>query len=191
MLLGDLSLDGTEGLVVGELGAGHGRLTEVFGLTTNYRYFIFDVTPALFVSQWYIKALFPGEKVFEFRHFENFDDIRDELQKSRFAFFTANQIENLPRESLDLFVNMNSLGEMRIEQINNFLHYIDQLTKFAFFSRQYVYWTNPADHVTVTKKTFAMPVQWHLGLDKIDDIHPNFFNQIWRKRALGAVGATR
>jgi hypothetical protein len=58
MLLDALSLDGTEGLVVGELGAGHGRLADVFGRTTNYRYFIFDVTPALFVSHGTSKRCF-------------------------------------------------------------------------------------------------------------------------------------
>src|SRR5450432_4080191 len=61
MILDQLKLSGQEGLVVGELGAGHGRLAEVFGRTTNYRYFIFDIAPALYVSEWYIKKIFPGE----------------------------------------------------------------------------------------------------------------------------------
>src|SRR5215831_12232354 len=156
MLLEAASLSADGGLVVGELGAGHGRLAEVFGRTTNFRYFIFDVTPALFVSQWYIKALFPDENIFEFRHFDDFAEIRDELKECRFAFFTANQIEKLPPDSLDLFINMNSLGEMQLEQISNFIYHIDRLTTGAFLSRQYLHWTNPLDLVTVTKSSFAM-----------------------------------
>jgi len=182
MLLEGLSLSGNENLVVAEIGAGHGRLAEVFANTTNYRYFIFDITPALFVSQWYIKALFPKEKVFQFRHFDEFAEIRDELGECRFAFFTANQIEKLPPDSLDLFINMNSLMEMQIDQILNFLRHIDRLSKVAFLSRQRQNWVNRLDHRTVSKDTFSMPERWRLILDKVDDIHPDYFNQLWRRQ---------
>lgn len=181
MLLEALSLKADEGLIVGELGAGHGRLAEIFGRTTNFRYFIFDITPALFVSQWYIKALFPNEKIFEFRHFDDFAEISDELQECRFAFFTSNQIEKLPSDYLHLFINMNSLGEMQIDQIQNFLHHIDRLTTMAFLSRQWLHWVNPIDHITLTKDTFTMRSRWRLILDKVDDIYPDFFNQIWKR----------
>ena len=181
MLLNALSLGGGEKLVVGELGAGHGRLAEIFGLTTNFRCFTFDITPALYVSQWYIKSRFPKEKVFEFRHFDDFAEIRDELQECRFAFFTANQIEKLPNACLDLFVNMNSLMEMQADQIRNFLHHIDRLTRVAFLSRQLQHWVNTLDHHAVTKSTFAMHDRWQLVLDTVDDIHPDYFNQIWKR----------
>ncbi|HJZ66300.1 MAG TPA: putative sugar O-methyltransferase, partial [Candidatus Acidoferrum sp.] len=116
MLLEASELNGDEALCVAELGAGYGRLAEVFGRTTNYRYIIFDITPALYVSQWYIKRIFPEEKIFEFRHFDSFSEIESELKKSRFAFFTSNQIELMPDGICDLFINMNSLMEMRPEQ---------------------------------------------------------------------------
>ena len=64
MLLKASELNGDEALCVAELGAGYGRLAEVFGRTTNYRYMIFDITPALYVSQWYIKRIFPEEQIF-------------------------------------------------------------------------------------------------------------------------------
>lgn len=179
MLLENISCNGNEGHIVAELGAGHGRLAEVFGRTTNYRYYIFDITPALYVSQWYTKETFPDEKIFEFRQFEKFDEIRDELQECRFAFFTANQIEKIPDDHIQLFINMNSLTEMRVDQIKNFLGQIDRLTTTAFLSRQWLKWENPLDKHSVAKDTFSMNGRWKLGLDKIDDIYPDFFNQIW------------
>jgi putative sugar O-methyltransferase len=182
MLIQALSLNGNEGLTIGELGAGHGRLTEVFGLTTNFRYFIFDITPALYVSQWYIKELFPNEKIFEFRHFDDFDEIRDELEECRFAFFTSNQIEKIPDDSLSLFINMNSLMEMQVDQIRNFLHHIDRLTTGAFLSRQWQRWVNPVDKIEVSKDSFAMARRWRPLLDQTDEIYPEFFNQIWKRR---------
>jgi putative sugar O-methyltransferase len=179
MLLENLSCQGNEGFIVGELGAGHGRIAEVFGHTTNYRYYIFDITPALYVSQWYIKAVFPDERIFEFRHFENFDEIRDELQECRFAFFTANQIEKIPDDHLHIFINTTSLMEMRIDQIRNFLSQIDRLTTKAFLSRQFLKWKNPLDKISIAKDTFRMNSRWELSLDKVDDIYPDFFNHIW------------
>jgi len=181
MLLKALSLKGNEALIVGELGAGHGRLAEVFGQTTNFRYFIFDITPALFVSQWYIKAIFPNEKIFEFRHFDNFSDIQKELDECRFAFFTSNQIEKLPSDYINLFINLNSLAEMRLNQINNFLQQIDRVTLLAFMSRQQLASINPVELVSLSKDNYKMPERWRLILDNADEIFPSFFNQIWRR----------
>lgn len=183
MLLESLSLNGNEKFVVGELGAGHGRLAEVFGLTTNYSYIIFDITPALFVSQWYVKKLFPNEKIFEFRHFNEFNEIKDELQKSRFAFFTSNQIEKLPDDYFNLFINMNSLQEMRTDQIQNFLHQIDRITTKAFLSRQMIDSCNIIESVHLTKDSFRLPDRWQVIVDKVDDIYPIYFNQVWRRRS--------
>ena len=181
MLLKASELNGDEPLCVAELGAGHGRLAEVFGRTTNYRYMIFDITPALYVSQWYIKRIFPEEQIFEFRHFDSFSQIESELNKSRFAFFTANQIELMPDGICDLFINMNSLMEMRPEQIKNFLHHIDRLTQRSFLSRQWVSWRNPEDGNTVGKGDFALGPGWKLSLDHLDTIYPDLFNQVWTR----------
>lgn len=181
MLLKASELNGNEALCVAELGAGYGRLAEVFGRTTNYRYMIFDITPALYVSQWYIKRIFPEEKIFEFRHFDSFSEIESELNNSRFAFFTANQIELMPDGICDLFINMNSLMEMRPEQIKNFLHHIDRLTQRSFLSRQWVSWRNPEDGNTVGKGDFALGPGWKLSLDHLDTIYPDLFNQVWTR----------
>jgi putative sugar O-methyltransferase len=181
MLLSTLKLTGQEGLSVAELGAGHGRLAEIFGRTTNYRYFIFDITPALFVSQWYTKRIFPGERIFEFRHFESFSEIESELQDCRFAFFTPNQIELIPDDAFHVFINMNSLMEMRPDQVRNFLNQIDRLTTRAFLSRQWLKWRNPDEGHSLVKEDFALSDRWRVALDQIDDIFPEFFNQIWQR----------
>lgn len=183
MLMEPLSLDGRENLMVMEIGAGHGRLAEVFGKTTNYKYVIFDITPALYVAQWYITKLFPDEKVFQFRHFDNFKEVEQELSECRFAFLTPNQIEYFPDGYFDLCVNMNSLGEMRLDQVENYLYHIDRLTTKGFMSRQEFHDKSKNEWLEgFPKETFALPTErWKLLVDKIDDFHPYFFNQIWRK----------
>lgn len=181
ILLNALQLKGRENLVVAELGAGYGRLAEIFGRTTNYRYLIFDITPALAVSQWYIKSIFPNERIFEFRHFDSFAEVEAELSECRFAFFTPNQIELIPDNAFDLFVNMNSLMEMRPDQVRNFLNHIDRLTTGAFMSRQWLKWRNPDEGHTFVKEDFALSERWRISLDQIDDIFPEFFNQVWQR----------
>jgi putative sugar O-methyltransferase len=181
LLLDQLSLTGQEGLIVGELGAGHGRLAEVFGRTTNYRFYIFDIAPALYISHWYIKKIFPHEKIFSFRPFDHWSEVRDEVAASRFAFFTANQIELVPNDSIQLFINMNSLMEMRRDQINNFLKQIGRLTTKGFLSRQWLRWRNHLDDLTVEKDDFVLTDGWRKVLDCVDDIYPEFFNQIWER----------
>ncbi|MBV8166466.1 MAG: hypothetical protein JO021_06705, partial [Alphaproteobacteria bacterium] len=101
---------------------------------------------------------------------------------SRFAFFTANQIEAFPDGYADAFINLNSLMEMRREQIANFLGHIDRLTKRAFLSRQWLTWRNPRDGITVATDDFTPGAAWRKGLDRIDDIHPEMFNHVWLRR---------
>jgi putative sugar O-methyltransferase len=182
-ILSAIQAKGNEGLVVGELGAGYGRLAEIFGRTTNYRYVIFDVTPALFVSQWYIKQLFPNEKIFEFRTFEHFSEIEAELRESRFAFFTANQIELLPNGYVDIFINVNSLMEMKLEQIKNFLRHIDRVTRQLFFSQQWFKWENTFDKIVVRKEDFTLNSNWKITVEMANEVFPLFFVQIWKKLA--------
>jgi putative sugar O-methyltransferase len=185
MLLESFSLDGTENLAVMEIGAGHGRLAEVFGKTTNYRYVIFDITPALYVAQWYITRLFPDAKIFTFRHFEDFKEVEQELAESRFAFLTPNQIECFPDGYFDLSINMNSLGEMRLDQVANYVVHIDRLTKKGFLSRQELHEkSNNLWLEKFPKEVFNMPCErWDLVVDKIDDFHPYFFNHVWKRKA--------
>lgn len=176
-----LNLQGVENKIVGELGAGHGRLAEIFGKTSNYKHFIFDITPALYVSQWYIKKIFPNEKIFEFRPFNNFEDIQEELENARFAFFTSNQIEKIPNDFLDIFINLKSLAEMPKQVVNNFLDQIGRSTREAFFSSQQITSKNPVEKEAYTKESFAMSDKWKLALDEVDDVYPIYFNQIWSK----------
>jgi len=174
-------MDGSEELVVGERGGGSGRLAEVFGLTTNYRYVIIDITPALYVSQWYIERRFPDEKIFHFRPFASFAEIEAELSESRFAFFTANQIELLPAKYFDLFVNVNSLMEMQHEQRANFLVQIQRVTRSPFFSQQWLRWENPLDRITVAQDDFKLGKDWVIAYEAANAIHSELFVQIWRR----------
>jgi putative sugar O-methyltransferase len=167
-------------LVIGELGAGHGRLPHVFHMTANVRYLVFDIAPALLVSQWYISSLFPDQKVFRFRPFERFEQVAGEVEEARFAFFSANQLELLPERYFDLFINVCSLMEMRLDSIAHYFREIDRTTRGAFYTKQWIVQENRDDGVVIRKEDYPVPARWRRILDREDPIHPRLFEQLWR-----------
>ena len=173
-----------QSLTFAELGAGHGRLAEMIGRFTNSRYLIFDIPPALAVSQWYVQQLFPNERTFQFREFSSWDEIKNEVDSCRFAFFTPNQIKYLSHRSVDVFINFCSLMEMRREQISWFLDRIGQITRRSFMSKQYYAWNNIVDGIVVTKSDLAMKANFELVYDKPDEINEDLFVQLWTRREL-------
>ncbi|CQD22844.1 hypothetical protein BN000_05744 [Mycobacterium europaeum] len=102
---------------VGEIGAGSGRLAQVFAEKLHGQYVIFDIPPALYVSQWYLSQLFPNKKIFRFRPFDDFSTIQPELSSANIAFFTANQITKFPDRYFDAMLSISTLPEMSREQV--------------------------------------------------------------------------
>jgi len=181
-LFQEASITRDECLTFAELGAGHGRLAEMIGRFTNSRYFIFDIPPALAVSQWYVQQLFPSERIFRFREFSSWGEVESEVNSSRFGFFTPNQLKYLSHKSVDVFINLCSLMEMRREQISWFLDRIGQITRHCFMSKQYYTWKNIADGIVVTKSDFAMKPDFDLVYDQPDEINEDLFVQLWTRR---------
>jgi hypothetical protein len=88
----------------------------------------------------------------------------------------------MPNDIFNMFVNLNSLAEMRLDQIKNFIDKINKSTSATFFSRQQIKSINPIELQPLSKGDFAMPEMWRLILDTQDAIHPQYFNQIWQKQ---------
>ena len=101
---------------VAELGAGYGRLAYVFLKSEMCKqYVIADIPPALYVSQRYLRVVFPELRFFRFRPFEDFSEVADEFESSKVCFLTPDQLERLPAKYFDLFITISSLQEMKME----------------------------------------------------------------------------
>lgn len=174
-----LSANSEKPIVIGELGAGHGRLAHMFAMSTNCRYMIFDIAPALLVSQWYIKNLFPDEKIFCFRHFDRYEDIEEEISNCKFAFFASSQLGKMPPKYFDIFINVCSLMEMRIDTINYFFREIDRVTQRFFYTKQWLLQNNREDNVVIAKEDYPVPANWTNRMESIDPINQRLFQQIW------------
>jgi putative sugar O-methyltransferase len=171
---------------IAELGAGYGRLAHVALTNPNNRYFVFDIPPALFVSQWYLSRLFPDRKVFSFRHFESFESVAAELEASDIVFATPNQMALFPERYFDVFASISTLPEMSLAQISNYLTLIARLTARTVYLKQWRQWTNEKDKFDFSYDHLVLPPEWNLRRDATDIIQPLFQERIWTRSAPAA-----
>jgi putative sugar O-methyltransferase len=168
--------------MVAEIGAGSGRLAHVYASTQPGTYVIFDIPPALMVSQWYLSEIFKNKKIFFFRPFDNFEDIREELESSHIAFFTANQIAKFPKDYFNLILSISTLPEMRPDQVAMYLELFNQLSSGFIYLKQWRSWKNPLDGTDIKVEDYLIGDSWSLVLDRTDPINPRFFNRVWKKK---------
>jgi putative sugar O-methyltransferase len=169
---------------IAELGAGYGRLAFVFARALPCRYWVFDIPPALHVAQWYLPRVLPGKRVFAFRRFGSFAEVRAELESAELAFFTPNQLEKIPAGYLDAFINVSSLHEMTPEQVRHYLDLIGTRTRSAVYLKQWIRSVNPFDGVTLEKDDYALGDGWSVALDRTDAVQDLFFEKVFVRGGL-------
>ncbi len=116
--------------IISELGGGYGKLA-YFTLKNleSFCYIGFDLPEIIILEAYYLSKCFPersnlfyGEQDFNCKSFNNFDLI----------FMPSYEIEKLENNTVDLFINKNSLGEMEAETVQNYLNYICKSTHYLF-----------------------------------------------------------
>ena len=164
--------------IVAELGAGYGRLGHPLLANRRCRYWVFDIPPALSIAEWYLPRVVPGRRVFPFRPFARYADVRAELESSEIAFFTANQIALLPDDAVDAFVNISSLHEMRSAQIDHYLLQMARTCRQAIYLKQWRSFTNTDDGTIVTRESYRLPGPWRVVRDAPDAVQDLFFELV-------------
>jgi len=116
--------------IICDLGGGYGKLG--YFLTKNLKnscFIDFDIPEVLVLAAYYLIKTYPqkkcllfGEKEFQKSDLENFDLI----------FMPPIEIEKLEENSVDLFVNKNSLGEMKSETAKFYIEKINFCSKIFF-----------------------------------------------------------
>ncbi|RJQ48197.1 MAG: putative sugar O-methyltransferase [Gammaproteobacteria bacterium] len=172
-----------ERAIIGELGAGYGRSAYMFlKASPGMKYVVFDIPPAIYVSQWYLSHVFPDKKIFKVQSFRNFEDIRKGYEQSDIAFFLPEQIELFPDKHFNLFLNISSLGEMRLEQIRNYLFQISRMTHGYFYSKQWVTSVNTGDNMVIRKEEYPVPPGWEIVYSRNTIVQKKFFETLYRIR---------
>lgn len=168
-------------MTVCELGAGYGRTAYLFlQARPRTRYVIVDIPPALAVAQRYLSAVLPQLRVFRFHPFSQFKDVRDELEASALAFLLPHQAAMLPAKSVDLFISISSLQEMRPDQITSYFLLIDRLTRGFFYMKQWKASQNPHDHLTIRQEDYPIPPNWRPLFVRQAPVQVRFFEAMYR-----------
>ncbi len=163
-----------------ELGPGYGRTAYVFlMLQPGCRYILVDIPPALYVAQRYLSKVCTGRKVFEFRPFDEFADVQSEFDGADIIFLTPNQLELLPEKSVDLFVNISSLHEMRMDQIRYFFEEIERLTRKYFYFKQWQETTVPFENQTIKEADYPVGNDWNLIYRQQCKVQLKFFEALY------------
>jgi putative sugar O-methyltransferase len=165
-------------IVAAELGAGYGRLAYVFAVTCTGRYFVFDIPPALYVAQWYLSTLLGDKRVFAFRHFDRFEQVRDELAACDLGFLTPNQLELFPEGYFNAFITISSLHEMTLPQIEHYKKLMTKVTRGLVYLKQWTRSHNALDGLDIDKKAYRLDRCWKVLLDRPDGVQDLFFEMI-------------
>lgn len=174
------SLGGRQVKNVMELGAGYGRTAYVFlKKEPALKYIIVDIPPALYVSQRYLSSQFPSRKVFSFRSFSDYSQIREEFESSDIAFVLPSQLALLPSKTVDLFINISSLQEMRMDQIEYFFGEIVRNTRGCFYMKQWMESRIPYDNIVIRESDYPVGRGWKRLFRRQCSVQAKFFEAMW------------
>ena len=170
----------TKKVIFCELGAGYGRNAYVFlNAFPKGKYIIVDIPPALYVSQEYLSSVFPDKKIFTFRCFDQFCQVEREFQDADIVFLLPDQAKMLPEKYIDLFINISSLQEMQMQQIQEYFKLIDKLTKGYFYSKQWIISKNPEDRIVINKNDYPVPGNWQELYSRQAKVQTYFFEAMY------------
>jgi putative sugar O-methyltransferase len=167
-----------------ELGAGYGRTAHaLLTLRPDFRYVVVDIPPALYVSQRYLSAVYPQRKVFKCRPFNAYADIKSEFESAELAFLLPSQLELLPDECFDLFLNISSLHEMSVAQIRYYFRQIHRLTRQqgCFYLKQWKVSPRIPYHDFVIRREDYPFDEWKVLVEREARVQTHFFEALLEK----------
>ncbi len=164
-----------------ELGAGYGRTAYVFlKALPKVRYIIVDIPPALYIAERYLSEEFPEKKIFRWRDWGSFAEIENEFQNADIVFLLSSQLELLPQKCADMFINISSLQEMRMEQITYYFQQIDRLTSGYFYSKQWKVSKIPYENITINESDYPLRPNWTKIYSRECKVQVRFFESLFR-----------
>lgn len=163
-----------------EIGAGYGRTAYVVLKTLpKSTYTIIDIPLALYIAQEYLSKIFPHEKIFYFRSFKSYKEIKKEFESSRIRFLIPHQIQFLSKKYFHQTINISSFHEMKREQINHFLILIDKLTNGFFYTKQWKR-SQIADNNFIKESEYPIPIKWKKIFQRRHPIQKMFFEALYK-----------
>jgi hypothetical protein len=139
-----------------------------------------DIPPALFVAERYLAGQFGGRRIFRYRSFADYAEVHEEVEAAEIAFFLPTQLVLLPAKSVDLFLNISSLHEMRPEQLEYYFEQIDRVTRGFFYFKQWKVSTIPFEDIVIREADYPVRKHWSRVYWRECAVQTNFFEALFR-----------
>lgn len=164
-----------------ELGPGYGRTAYfIKRFKPDVQYVFVDIPPALYIAQRYMKQVFPKSRIFNFRPFESYNEVRSEIEKADLVFLLPHQMEKLPKKWADMFINISSLHEMIPKQIKYYINQADRLTREYFYFKQWISDKMPEENIVISEKDYPIPKKWKKIYRRNCKVHTSFFESLYK-----------
>jgi putative sugar O-methyltransferase len=170
-------------MLFGELGSGAGGFViTAKRLFPKATFICFDLPATLLISSYNVIMNYPELKIGLYDQFQDMDSIRTEDLENFDVVMLPNWcIEKVENNIFDVFYNLESLSEMDMEIIKNYLDHIERTTKKYFYTvnRNNTIRLRGAAHVPPDDFPFSLNTKIeHAQEDKAID----YFHQILRNR---------
>jgi putative sugar O-methyltransferase len=168
-----------------EIGGGYGRLSwALLEAFPGLRCVMVDVPPALAVAERYMAELYPERRIFRFRHFDDGDEVAEELAQAELAFLTPNQLDLIPPLGVAGVVNVSSFHEMRRDQIDYYIR--EAVPRHApdgfLYMKQWRRSENHRDGIVVRQEDYPVPDAWERVYERTHPVQVDFFEGFYRVR---------
>ena len=111
------------------------------------------------------------------RHFELMR--HQEYENADIVFLMPHQLELLPDKSIDLFINISSLHEMRMDQIRYYFKVMEKLTRKYFYTKQWKQTTIPYENVVIRQEDYPVNENWRQIYARECKVQDLFFEALY------------
>ena len=173
-----------EAATILELGGGYGRNAfVVLSMHRDAKLIMVDIPPALWVAERYLSSIFPEKRVFRYRDFARFEDVAEEYARADIVFLLSTQIHLVPRDSVDLILNISFLHEMRRDQIQFYFDQFDRVMKpgGSLYTKQWRKAEVLFEGVTLEESDYPVPAHWRRTMRRIASVQTRFFEAMFTK----------
>lgn len=167
---------------VAEIGAGYGRLAYL--MMTKFpdlRYYIFDIPPAVVISQNYLASTLVNCPVNRFSGTPS--DMKQADSAPGVRICLPHQMELWPNDFFDLVINISSFDEMPFEQVQNYFSLIDQKCRGWFYIKGHMKAPDWCEVSGGGLTQLPYPKSWELVYQGEDPFSPTFSERIYKIRS--------
>jgi putative sugar O-methyltransferase len=169
--------------ILAEIGAGYGRLGYLARSMQPCRYWVFDIPPALAVSEWYLERTDASAKIFRWREFSAWADVEADVMSADIAFFLIDQLDLVPPDTVRAFATISALHEMLPKQMYMMLALMGRVTTGAIYTKNHTKWHNERDSFLFESTLVKAPQGWEVQFDRSDDVLPVFTEKLFTRGA--------